>query len=59
MDNTEAVIALCRQAHADTGARVFTFGIGNDVSQALVRGAAAAGTYACRADGRSAIDVCG
>ncbi len=42
--NTREVVALCKRQHEATGARVFTFGIGNDVSHALVRDAATAGT---------------
>lgn len=43
VSNTREVVALCKREHEATGARVFTFGIGNDVSQALVRDAAVAG----------------
>ena len=41
--NTQDVVSLCGRYHKETGARVFTFGIGNDVSHALVRGAAREG----------------
>ena len=43
VSNTDEVLALCGLHHKDTGARVFTFGIGNDVSHALIRGAAREG----------------
>ncbi len=42
--NTEDVVALCKRYHGSTGARMFTFGIGGEVSQSLVKGAATAGT---------------
>ena len=43
VSNTDAVVQLCKRQHDATGARVFTFGIGADVSHALVKGAATAG----------------
>ncbi len=45
VSDTEAVVRLCRQQHSATGARVFSFGIGADVSHALVHGAASAGGW--------------
>ncbi len=48
VDNTDAVVALCARQHGAAGTRVFTFGIGAEVSHALVRGAATAGGgHAC------------
>jgi uncharacterized protein YegL len=41
VDNTNACVAFVRK-HADT-TRVFTFGVGNDASQELVKGLAKAG----------------
>ena len=49
VSDTQAVIAACGRLHKTMGARVFTFGIGGDVSHALVRGGAQQGTY----DGRT------
>ncbi len=43
VNNTDAVVALCGRCHQDTRARVFTFGIGGEVSHALINGAAKAG----------------
>ncbi len=43
MSNTDAVVAAVKGQFEITGARVFTFGIGRDVSHALVEGAATAG----------------
>ena len=41
--NTRSVIEYVAARHAATGTRCFAFGIGNDVSHALVTGVAAAG----------------
>ena len=43
VSNTDAVVAAVKGQFEITGARVFTFGIGRDVSHALVEGAATAG----------------
>jgi hypothetical protein len=40
--DTDAVVADCKRGFAETGSRVFTFGIGTDASAALVRGCAEA-----------------
>ena len=40
VSNTNAVISLCDSEHQATGARVFTFGIGGEVSHALIQGVA-------------------
>ena len=45
--NTRAVVDLCRTEHQRTGTRVFTFGIGRDVSHALCTGIASAGAQQC------------